>query len=123
MHAPPPPVRLRVDREIRVHAHLSHPHVVKLLTSFEDEERIYLVLELQPGDLFQTLITRGQLTEEGTVLDVLVPLLEALAYLHGQGIIHRDIKPENVLLTAEGQVRLGVGALVSLCHFAGRPCS
>ena len=96
---------------------------MKLLTSFEDEERIYLVLELQPGDLFQTLITRGQLTEEGTVLDVLVPLLEALAYLHGQGIIHRDIKPENVLLTAEGQVRLGVGALVSLCHFAGRPCS
>ena len=61
---------------------ISHAHIVSMYSWWEDEDRVYMVLELQPGDLSRTLITRGQLTEEGTVLDVLVPLLDALIYLH-----------------------------------------
>ena len=76
--------RLRVEREIRIHTGLSHPGIVKLISSFEDDSRFYLVLELLPGDLFKMLITRGQIDEEGTLLDVLVPLLEALVYIHDQ---------------------------------------
>ena len=77
-------LRIRVDREIRIHSQLTHPGIVQLLSSFEDEERVYMVLELLPGDLFKTLIERERLDEEGAVLDVLVPLLEALMHLHGQ---------------------------------------
>ena len=73
---------MRVDREVRIHMQLKHPHVVRMHSWWEDDERVYMVLDLQPGDLFRTLITRGQLTEEGTVLDVLVPLLDALIYMH-----------------------------------------
>ncbi len=69
---------------MRIHAQLSHDNIVKLHTSFEDEDRIYLVMDLLPEDLFNALMDRGQLTEEGTVLDVIVPLLEALSYMHDQ---------------------------------------
>lgn len=34
-------------------------------------------------------------------LQVLLPLLQTLAYLHNEGIIHRDIKPENLLFNSE----------------------
>ena len=107
-----PSLRVRLNREVRIHAQLTHPNIVKLYTSFEDDKYMYMLLELLPGDLFSTLIDRGRLTEEGTVLDVIVPLLKAVSYLHGLGIIHRDIKPENILLTSSGQVVLADFGLV-----------
>ena len=54
------------------------------ISSFEDDLRLYMVLELLPGDLFKMLITRGHIDEEGTVLDVILPLLEVLVYMHEQ---------------------------------------
>jgi len=76
---------MRVDREIRIHSTLApHPGIVKLLSTFEDDNRVYMEMELLPGDLFKTLIERTCLDEEGAVLDVLIPLLEALDHLHGQ---------------------------------------
>lgn len=82
MPFPSPLLRMRVDREIRIHAQLSHPGIVKFRSSFEDKSRVYMVLELIPEDLFTTLVTRERLDEEGAVLDVLVPSLEALTHLH-----------------------------------------
>ena len=74
-----------MDREIRIHSTLApHPGIVKLLSTFEDDNRVYMEMELLPGDLFKTLIERTCLDEEGAVLDVLIPLLEALDHLHGQ---------------------------------------
>ena len=77
-------LRLNVDREIRIHSQLSHPNIVMLHTSFEDDEKIYLVMDKQPRDLFETLRERGRLDEEEVVMDVILPLLQALEYLHNQ---------------------------------------
>ncbi len=76
--------RLCVDREVRIHTTLSHANVVRLQASFEDADAIYLVLDLLTRDLFAALRERGHLSEEGTVLDVLAPLLNALTFLHEQ---------------------------------------
>lgn len=50
------------------------------------------------GDLFSHLTQVKRLSEPTTVKRVLLPLLDALAFLHDQGILHRDIKPENLLI-------------------------
>src|SRR5262249_35997366 len=41
-----------------------------------------------------------------TRIELLIQVLEALAYLHHRGIIHRDLKPDNVLVTTEGRAKM-----------------
>merc|ERR1719453_2087084 len=52
------------------------------------------------GELFDRLIDAGKLAE-ATLEPYLFAMADALAYLHGRGIVHRDIKLENALLDAE----------------------
>lgn len=69
-----------------------HPFVVDYKGAYRTRESVEFVLEYMPGgELFDRLIERGPYTEE----DARLPfkrLAEALAYLHGRGIVHRDLK-------------------------------
>mmetsp|Transcript_14522 Transcript_14522/g.49903 ORF Transcript_14522/g.49903 Transcript_14522/m.49903 type:complete len:347 (+) Transcript_14522:624-1664(+) len=101
----------QVRREIRIHSTLSHPNVINLYASFEDNNSVYLVLEhAARGDVFNWLqhkVEGARLADEGfAVRTVLLPALRAVAYLHERGIIHRDIKPENMLIDGKGVVKL-----------------
>jgi serine/threonine protein kinase len=89
------------------------------------------VTELAAGTLFDKLKEKNRLHaqdvclrfEEGDVaLDVIKPLLEALGYLHAQGLIHRDIKPENILVSSDGILKLADFGLV-IDTAAERPVS
>jgi len=95
--------RRQVEREINIHSSLSHPHIIDFYAAFEDDHRIFLVLEYAAGgDLFDEVKRRGGRMAEGEVVQqVMYPYLCALAYLHSRGIIHRDIKPENTVYTKE----------------------
>ena len=95
-------------REVRIHAALDHPNVLRLFAAFEDDAGVYLVTEhAARGDVFGELDRRGGTMSEGdAVRQVLQPFMAALRYLHALSIIHRDIKPENLLMSASGELRV-----------------
>jgi len=105
--------------EARLGAGISHRNVVQVLGRGREEDQPYLVLEYIHGvDLWQ--LTRW-LTRQGRLLDPSLSvfmareLLAGLTAVHGAlddsgkslGIVHRDVSPSNLLLSVQGQVKLG----------------
>lgn len=84
-----------------------HPYVVKLFYAFQDQEKLYLILEYaQGGELFTRMMTEGMFPEE-TAAFYMAELILALHHLHHNvGVVYRDLKPENCLLDAEGHLLL-----------------
>ncbi|KAM3875682.1 calcium/calmodulin-dependent protein kinase type IV [Diretmus argenteus] len=86
-----------VRTEIGVLLRLSHPNIIRLKEIFETETDIALVLELVTGgELFDRIVERGYYSERDAA-HVIKQILEAVAYLHENGVVHRDLKPENLL--------------------------
>ncbi|KAL8770722.1 MAG: hypothetical protein Q9209_003589 [Squamulea sp. 1 TL-2023] len=87
-----------LQQEIGVLKAISHPNVLCLQETFDEEDGVYLVLELAPeGELFNTIVMKQRLSENET-RNVFVQLFQGTKYLHERNIVHRDIKPENILL-------------------------
>ena len=108
----------RVKNEMKIHSLLSHPSIVKLFHSFEDETYFYLILELCPhGTLFHYLKQMGPLNEQLTA-KYCYQILCALEYLQQtHGIIHRDMKLSNLLLDENYNLKLcDFGLAVQLEH-------
>jgi len=91
------------DKEIAIMQKVDHPNIIRLYSIFQEENQIYMVMELVTGgELFDKIVQKGHYTE--TDAAVLVrKIVDAIAYLHSIGIAHRDLKPENLLLQSEDQ--------------------
>jgi serine/threonine protein kinase/tetratricopeptide (TPR) repeat protein len=95
----------RFEREARTVAGLNHPNIVTLY-SVEDEDGVrFLTMELVEGQSLDRQVTPGGLPL-ARVLDLAVPLADALAAAHERGVVHRDLKPANVMVTREGRVKV-----------------
>ena len=99
-------IRERFEAEARAAARLSHPNIVLVYDSGEHEGVPYLVMERLPGGTLADELARGPLPPE-RVRSLGVQVLAALGAAHAAGIVHRDVKPGNVLLTPDGQVKVG----------------
>ncbi|XP_035723152.1 calcium/calmodulin-dependent protein kinase type 1-like isoform X1 [Vespa mandarinia] len=76
---------------------LTHPNIVQLLETYEDKIKVYLVMELVTGgELFDRIVEKGSYTEKDAS-GLIRQVLEAVDYMHEQGVVHRDLKPENLL--------------------------
>ncbi|HEY7717270.1 MAG TPA: Stk1 family PASTA domain-containing Ser/Thr kinase [Pedococcus sp.] len=96
----------RFRREARSAAQLSHPNVVAVFDQGEDDGSMFLAMEYVPGQTLRDVMrAEGTLTPRAA-LDIIEPVLQALAAAHRAGIIHRDVKPENVILREDGTVKV-----------------
>lgn len=84
-----------------------HPFVVKLFYAFQDQAKLYLILEFaQGGELFTHLAQERMFSEEVAAF-YMAEMVLALDHLHRNlGVVYRDLKPENCLLDAEGHLLL-----------------
>lgn len=90
----------RVSLEARLAVEASHPNVVEVLDAGADVRGVpYLVLERLYGLPLEAVLD-PPLSLRST-LEALVPVINALATLHGAGIVHRDIKPSNIFLSRD----------------------
>mmetsp|Transcript_15091 Transcript_15091/g.24546 ORF Transcript_15091/g.24546 Transcript_15091/m.24546 type:complete len:368 (-) Transcript_15091:73-1176(-) len=90
-----------LQREIYLLANVNHHGIMKMVDCYEDAECVHIITEKYTGgELFDKIIDNsssdGCLSERKAV-SVIKSLLEAVAYLHENGVVHRDIKPENIL--------------------------
>jgi len=96
----------RFRREARSSASLSHPNVVAVFDQGEDDGCIFLAMEYVPGQTLRDVMREEGLLSPRAALDVLEPVLLALAEAHAKGLIHRDVKPENVMINDNGTVKV-----------------
>lgn len=85
---------------------VNHPFMVKLNFAFQNESKLFLVMDYcSGGDLGKLLCKKKKLTEELARIYICEVLL-ALEALHKAMIIFRDLKPDNVVLDEEGHALL-----------------
>ena len=96
----------KFDREARAAARLSNQHVVSVFDQGVDLGRPYIVMEFVEGCTLRHVLTREAPLEPLRALDLLEPVVPALASAHESGLVHRDVKPENVLISNQGQIKV-----------------
>ena len=95
----------RFEREARAIAALNHPSIVVLYSVENDAGVRFLTMELVEGHDLASVVAPGGLALK-RVLDLAIPLTDALAAAHERHIVHRDLKPANVMLTPQGRVKV-----------------
>ena len=86
----------RFEREAKALAQLSHPNIVKVLDSGEQNGMPYLVMEYIPGGTLKQRLAGAMPAPQAARW--LAPVARALEYAHAHGIVHRDVKPANILI-------------------------
>ena len=93
--------------EIKIHKALRHPNIVRFEHVFEDENNVYILLEICRNESLNELIKRRKKVTEFESRVYLVQILRAVKYLHQNKIIHRDLKLGNLFLSESMEVKLG----------------
>jgi len=97
--------RARFTREAQSVAALNHPNIVTIHSVEECDGLHFLTMELVDGEPLTARIGKDGLTLPDFFL-LAIPLTDALAAAHEQGITHRDLKPDNVMITRDGRVKV-----------------
>ena len=93
-------------QETQALSQLQHPHIVDVLGVFQANDTAYMVMPYYAGeDLEAWLRAQAGPLRPHEAIALVRPLLEALEYVHGEGLIHRDVKPANILLAQRGSRR------------------
>jgi calcium/calmodulin-dependent protein kinase I len=88
-----------LQTEVEILSQLDHPNAIKLIEVYDEENYMFLVMELLAGgELFDRIVEKESYNEK-EASDTIRPVVDAIRYCHSIGLIHRDLKPENLLYT------------------------
>lgn len=85
---------------------LNHPHIIPILDFGIEDDVAFLVMEYAPHGSLRQRYPKGTRLPLETVIQLVNPIVQALQYLHEQGLVHRDVKPHNLLLGPEHEIML-----------------
>ncbi len=89
-----------MSRETALLAKIQHPQVCRLLDTFVENDRHYIVLEKIPGSTLRQVIIDNGPMKEAEVKALALQMAEILSYLHTQQppMVHRDFTPDNLII-------------------------
>jgi serine/threonine protein kinase len=96
----------RFSLEARTAAHLNDPHVVAVYDFGTDQDRLYMVMELVPGQSLAKELESTTALAPSRAAFLGAQIAAGMAAAHRHGVIHRDIKPGNLLLDEQGKVSI-----------------
>jgi serine/threonine protein kinase len=94
----------RFQREAAIGEKLHHPMVMRVLPD-EKRSRVYMVMEWCDGRLLRQILSEGRIPQDRAIR-IAINVLEALAYIHENGVVHRDLKPENIMVDDNDNIKL-----------------
>ena len=94
----------RFQREASIGERLNHPCVMRVFGG-EKRSRVYMVMEWCEGRLLRQILAEGRISQE-RAMHIAVDVLQALEYIHENGVVHRDLKPENIMVDAQDNIKL-----------------
>jgi serine/threonine protein kinase len=104
-----------LKNECRNARRLIHPHIVRIFDFHRAGERVFISMEYIEGEDLHVYRNRLGMLSHTDAITRLEPIVGALSYAHGMGLIHRDLKATNVLLDQRGSPRLadfGIAAVL-----------
>jgi eukaryotic-like serine/threonine-protein kinase len=94
----------RFQREAGIGEKLNHPGVMRVFGG-EKRSRVYMVMEWCGGRLLRDVLSDGRMSQDRAIR-IAINVLEALEYIHENGVVHRDLKPENIMVDADDNIKL-----------------
>ena len=94
----------RFNREGGIGERLVHPNVMRVFGD-EKRSRVYMVMEWCPGRLLRQIMDEGRLPHDRAIR-IAEGVLQALDYIHANGVVHRDLKPENIMVDENDNIKL-----------------
>lgn len=107
--------------EIKYMKHLSHPNIVKYISSYEYKEELWLLMEYLDGGTLSDARAGHEFKENEIayvakevlffsfkiyIFTTFFQLLQALNFIHNKGIVHRDVKSPNIMMSVKGEIKL-----------------
>ncbi|TKS68523.1 Serine/threonine-protein kinase PLK1 [Collichthys lucidus] len=111
--------REKMTSEIAIHKSLNHANVVGFHGFFEDDDFVFVVLEICRRRSLLELHKRRKAVTEPEARYYMTQLLKGVQYLHNNRVIHRDLKLGNIFLNDDMEVKIGDFGLATKIEFDG----
>uniref|UniRef100_A0A3P8ULK4 Serine/threonine-protein kinase PLK n=1 Tax=Cynoglossus semilaevis TaxID=244447 RepID=A0A3P8ULK4_CYNSE len=111
--------REKMTSEIAIHKSLNHPNVVGFHGFFEDDDFVFVVLEICRRRSLLELHKRRKAVTEPEARYYMMQMLRGVQYLHNNKVIHRDLKLGNIFLNEDMDAKIGDFGLATKIEFDG----